>query len=48
MIKIGLIGAGSMANRHAECYEAIDNVEIVAVADVRKDCADKLAEKFGC
>lgn len=48
MVKIGLIGAGSMASRHCECYEALDNVEIVAVADVRKECADKLAKKFGC
>lgn len=48
MVKIALIGAGSMANRHAECYEALANVEIVAVADVRKECADKLAAKFGC
>lgn len=48
MVKIALIGSGSMANRHSECYAALENVEIVAVSDVRKECADELAKKFGC
>lgn len=48
MVKIGLIGAGNMAGLHANCYMSLDNVEVVAVADVRKEYADELAEKLGC
>ncbi len=43
MIKIGLIGCGFMGTMHANCYNAIDGVQVVAVADVRRDKAEALA-----
>ena len=44
MIKIGLIGCGFMGTMHSECYKKIPGVEIAAVADVRKEFAEKNAD----
>ena len=44
MIKVGLIGCGFMGTMHANCYKNIEGVEIAALADIRKECAEKLAE----
>lgn len=44
MLKVGLIGCGFMGTMHANCYKNIEGVEITALADIRKECAQKLAE----
>ena len=44
MIKVGLIGCGFMGTMHANCYKNIEGVELVALADLRPECAEKLAE----
>ncbi|MBQ7381212.1 MAG: Gfo/Idh/MocA family oxidoreductase [Clostridia bacterium] len=44
MIKIGLIGCGYMGTMHANCYKNIDGVELVAVADIRREKALALAD----
>lgn len=44
MIKVGLIGCGFMGTMHANCYKNIEGVEIVALADIRRETAEKLAE----
>ena len=44
MLKVGLIGCGFMGTMHANCYKNIEGVEITAFADIRKECAQKLAE----
>lgn len=47
-LRIGLIGAGSIAtNAHMPAYSRMDNVEIVAVCDIKLEKAVALAEKFG-
>ncbi len=43
MLKVGLIGCGFMGGMHAACYNAIEGVEIVAVADVRREKAEEIA-----
>lgn len=43
MIKIGLIGCGFMGKMHSECYKIIPDVEVVAVADVRREKAEEIA-----
>ncbi len=43
MIKVGLIGCGFMGAMHANCYRAIEGVELAAVADIRRDKAEALA-----
>ena len=44
MLKVGLIGCGFMGTMHANCYKNIEDVEIVALADIRRETAEKLAE----
>ena len=43
MIKVGLIGCGFMGSMHANCYKNIEGVKITAVADVRREKAEELA-----
>ena len=43
MLKVGLIGCGFMGAMHANCYRNIEGVQIVAVADIRKEKAQELA-----
>lgn len=43
MLKIGLIGCGFMGTMHANCYKNIPGVELVALADIRENCAKTLA-----
>lgn len=44
MIKVGLIGCGFMGGMHSACYKEIDGAEVVAVADVRGDYAQQIAD----
>ena len=44
MIKVGLIGCGFMGNMHANCYKNIEGVKLVAVADLRKEKAEEIAD----
>jgi len=43
MLKVGLIGCGFMGAMHANCYKNIEGVEIVALADLRREKAEELA-----
>lgn len=45
MLKIGIIGAGTMGSMHADCYSEIPNAEVVAVADSRLEAAKNIADK---
>lgn len=45
MIRIGLIGCGFMGGMHSACYSALENAQIVAVADVRMEKAEEIAKK---
>lgn len=42
MLKVGLIGCGFMGTMHANCYKNMEGVEIVALADVRREKAEEL------
>lgn len=44
-LKIAIIGAGGIAHAHSDCYEKMEDVKIIAVADIRTDEAAKIAEK---
>ena len=46
-VKIGLIGAGNIANTHMEAYKGVKNAEVVAICDIDKGKAERLANKFG-
>ena len=43
MLKVGLIGCGFMGAMHANCYKNIEGVELVALADLRREKAEELA-----
>ena len=43
MLKVGLIGCGFMGAMHANCYKNLADVEIVALADLRREKAEELA-----
>ncbi|MGI9148254.1 MAG: Gfo/Idh/MocA family protein [Chloroflexota bacterium] len=42
-----IIGAGSIAYRHAAACRDLENADLVAVCDVRRSAADALADQFG-
>ena len=44
MLKVGLIGCGFMGAMHANCYRNIDGVQDTAVADIRPEKAEALAD----
>ncbi len=44
MLKVGLIGCGFMGTMHANCYKNIEGVELAAVADIRPEKAEELAQ----
>ena len=45
-IKVAIIGAGRIGQRHAEAYKKIKNVELVGFADNITKNANKLSKKF--
>ncbi len=46
-LKIGIIGCGWIAGSHVDCYKKMDDVEIVAVADLVDGKAEKFAKRHG-
>lgn len=47
MLKIGLIGCGKMMGSHVAGVKYVDNADIVAVCDVVRENAEKVAEELG-
>jgi len=45
MLKVGIIGAGTMGGMHADCYSEISGAKVVAIADARLEAAKKVADK---
>lgn len=46
-LKIGLIGAGGIAaHAHMPGYAKMDNVEIVAICDIKPEKAEALAKEY--
>lgn len=46
-LTFGIIGAGGIAQTYAQAFAAAENIELVAVADVRQEAARSLAETNG-
>ena len=46
-IRLGLIGCGGRMGAHMNCFEQMDNVEIVAVCDPREERRLAAAQRFG-
>ena len=47
MLKVGIIGCGSIFTMHATSCDYLKNATLVGVCDIKKDRADKAAEKYG-
>lgn len=47
MIRLAIIGAGSMAGEHVKNFQALDGVEVVAVCDLDGDRARAFADTHG-
>ena len=45
MIRLAILGTGGQAQRHAEEFQKIEGVELVACADIHLPVAQKFAEK---
>ena len=46
-LRVGCVGTGFIAGRHLTALAAMDDVEVVAVADAQRDRADAVAERYG-
>jgi predicted dehydrogenase len=45
--KAGLIGCGAIARNHAEAYDALPDVGLIAAADINPDSLKTIASEFG-
>lgn len=46
-VKIGLIGAGGIAQTHLRALKAVEGIEVVAICDIIKERAETSAKKYG-
>lgn len=46
MLEIGVIGTGSMGKNHARVCSELEQIELVGIADVNRETAKNVAEKF--
>jgi len=47
MLRIGVIGLGSMGKNHARVCSEIENIELVGISDVNQETVNNISEKFG-
>ena len=46
MLRIGVIGTGSMGKNHARVCTEVEQVELVGIADTDKKAANTIAQRF--
>jgi predicted dehydrogenase len=47
-VRTAVVGAGKMGNIHTKVYSSLEQSDLIAVADLRKDKADEIAAKYNC
>ena len=47
MLKIGIIGAGSISKSHITAYQKNANCKVVAISDLNEELANEKAKIFG-
>ena len=45
-LRIGMVGAGNIANVHLNAYQTLDNVEIAAICDINAERLNETADLF--
>ena len=45
-LRVGIIGLGGIAHTHGDAIAAIDNVEVIAVADLFEDKRQQFMERY--
>ena len=48
MLKVAVIGVGSMGKNHARVFSDIKDVELVGVSDTNSEVVENISKKFGC
>ena len=48
MLRVGIVGCGNIFTMHATSANHLKNAEIVGVCDIKKDRANKAAQKYNC
>ncbi len=48
MYRVGIIGCGGIAQVHAAALRQLPEISLIACADIRRERADAMAEKYGC
>ena len=46
MLRVGIVGCGSIFTMHATSVDHLENATLVGVCDIKKDRADKAAAKY--
>ena len=46
-LRVAFIGAGGIAGAHMRCYNTMDDVEMVAMADISKKGMERWSEEYG-
>ena len=46
-IKVGIVGLGGIAGRHAQSYDHLDGVELVAFCDINPEALKRRSDEFG-
>jgi len=46
-VRIGVIGVGQIGKHHLRQYQEVPEAEVVAIADIREDEAQRVAQEFG-
>ncbi|MDD6734728.1 MAG: Gfo/Idh/MocA family oxidoreductase [Clostridiales bacterium] len=46
-VRVGIIGAGGIANTHLAAYSNCENAEVAAICDINEERLNKTADKFG-
>lgn len=47
MLKVGIVGAGTMGRIHAEAYALMKDAQLIGIAESRSEAAQTIAEKLG-
>ncbi len=46
-LKIGIVGAGNIANAHLAAYRSVDDAEVAAICDINEARLNETADLFG-